>query len=576
MPGRKLLPALLLLIAGSSFFLAEGTLFKNNPADEPAKPSPSSPEVAEPSPGPGEAVQLYPAALEIFTPWGEQLPTLPAVVFEGRKIILPTRSCLGGASFVLKSGLHQEQIHQGSWPNGSPLVMWQLKESPSSPAGPVLPIAPWLQNEPLKWFPTDSNGKPMTVTVASVKNIGGFLSCSLAEHVQGQGVLIQKNRLVGWTFRDTPETCYLWGDTTAAILESAVIWPDDFYRATFAGGREEYLAKALSLPAETGPSTRLAALLEALGYAPRLSPANTPPYLQPAAIEKKMASLAAEITASGQFRDLIAFFSNPALNSLIERSRIPLIVQTAIGRYGYESADQLLEVIMTNRTEQDPGFPEEYHSLRLRIYREWLENLVADHDIRGGWRLFSEIKALYPVNPEFQLLGVELALLENDWQQGETLLYAMGYPAALQAKADNLALLISQLKGQEGKIIINFPAGHKIIPVTAVLNNTMKHSFYIDTGASMVTIPLSTVEELGIEITPDTPQRLVSTAGGVKVAHEVTIDSITLGNWVVRDIRAFVIDIPQNPGTGLLGLNFLRNFRMDLNTDRGVLILEPL
>ena len=572
--GRKLLPALLLLIAGFSFFLAEGKLFKNIPPDEPPKPSHSFPEVAEPSAGPEKPVQLFPAAFEIFTPWGEQLSTVPAVVFEGRKVILPTRTCLGGASFVLKSGLHQEQIDKGFWHKESPLVMWQLKEPPPD-AGSALPIAPWRQKEPLKWFPADGNGNPVNVTVASVKNNGVFLSCSLAEPVQGQGVLIQKNRLVGWTFRDIPETCYLWGDTTAAALESAGIWPDDFYQATFAGGREEYLAKALSLPPETDPSTRLVALMEGLGFTPRLSPADTPPYLQPAAIEKKMALLAAEVAATGQFRDLVALFSNPALNSLIEKNSIPIIVNTAIGRYGYESADQLLEVIMANR-KQSPGFLGEYHSLRLQIFREWLENLVADNDIRGGWRLFSEVKALYPVNPEFQLLGVELALLENDWQQGETLLYAMGYPLALQAKADNLAFLISQLKGQEGKIIINFPVGHTIIPVTAVLNNTLKHSFYIDTGASMVTIPLSTVVELGIEITPDTPQRLVSTAGGVKVAHEVTIGSITLGNWVVRDTKAFVIDIPQNPKIGLLGLNFLRNFRMDLDTDKGVLILEPL
>jgi hypothetical protein len=36
-----------------------------------------------------------------------------------------------------------------------------------------------------------------------------------------------------------------------------------------------------------------------------------------------------------------------------------------------------------------------------------------------------------------------------------------------------------------------------------------------------------------------------------------------------------VLDIPNQPDWGLLGLNYLERFRMDMNTEEGVLLLEP-
>jgi hypothetical protein len=35
------------------------------------------------------------------------------------------------------------------------------------------------------------------------------------------------------------------------------------------------------------------------------------------------------------------------------------------------------------------------------------------------------------------------------------------------------------------------------------------------------------------------------------------------------------LDLPNQSEWGLLGMNYLRRFRMDINTDNGVLLLEP-
>jgi clan AA aspartic protease (TIGR02281 family) len=91
----------------------------------------------------------------------------------------------------------------------------------------------------------------------------------------------------------------------------------------------------------------------------------------------------------------------------------------------------------------------------------------------------------------------------------------------------------------------------------------------------MTTIPHSTAEYLGLATDGRNPMRKVFTAGGVRYAPEVTLFSITIGGWEVTDIKALVLDIPNQPDLGLLGLNYLQGFRMDMSTERGTLLLEP-
>jgi aspartyl protease family protein len=107
------------------------------------------------------------------------------------------------------------------------------------------------------------------------------------------------------------------------------------------------------------------------------------------------------------------------------------------------------------------------------------------------------------------------------------------------------------------------------------LNRSTNQKFIVDTGASLVTIPRSTAEELGLELDASNPLRKVYTAGGVKYAPEVTLFSITVEGWEVTDLKALVLDLPDQAEWGLLGMNYLRRFRMDINTDNGVLLLEP-
>jgi clan AA aspartic protease (TIGR02281 family) len=129
------------------------------------------------------------------------------------------------------------------------------------------------------------------------------------------------------------------------------------------------------------------------------------------------------------------------------------------------------------------------------------------------------------------------------------------------------------MKGEEGKIVVNFSPGSNRVTIDAYVNGSVNQNFLVDTGATMVTITSSTAEALGLKVGPVT--HTLSTVGGTVKAAAVIIDSIEIDGWVEYDVRAFVVDIPNRPGLGLLGLNYLGRFRMDLKTDQGTLLLTP-
>ena len=87
-------------------------------------------------------------------------------------------------------------------------------------------------------------------------------------------------------------------------------------------------------------------------------------------------------------------------------------------------------------------------------------------------------------------------------------------------------------------------------------------------------IPRSAAEKLGV-FDEAAARRRVQTAGGLVDAYEVVLPYIQLGDSQVENVSALVLDLPNQPNVGLLGMNYLSLFRMNMNTDLGVLTLAP-
>ncbi len=111
--------------------------------------------------------------------------------------------------------------------------------------------------------------------------------------------------------------------------------------------------------------------------------------------------------------------------------------------------------------------------------------------------------------------------------------------------------------------------------VEAIINSTTKANFILDTGASYTVISEHVAKELKIDLDKKHPKIRLQTANGVIEVPLVTLDSIEVSGLRVDDLAAVVHDFSKDTNiAGLLGLNFLSKFRMDLDTEKGVLVLE--
>jgi clan AA aspartic protease (TIGR02281 family) len=115
----------------------------------------------------------------------------------------------------------------------------------------------------------------------------------------------------------------------------------------------------------------------------------------------------------------------------------------------------------------------------------------------------------------------------------------------------------------------------QVVVIQATLNNKRAAKFVVDTGASYTLISNALARELSIDVAANTKTLPFQTANGTINAPVTNLDSIMVGGMEIRDLPAAVHDaVPDPQVAGLLGLNFLSNFRMDIDTQNGVLHLE--
>ena len=125
------------------------------------------------------------------------------------------------------------------------------------------------------------------------------------------------------------------------------------------------------------------------------------------------------------------------------------------------------------------------------------------------------------------------------------------------------------------KASIPFEKQGQVVIVEATLNKKASAKFVVDTGASYTMISSAVAKELAIDTEQNRQTAPFQTANGVIQAPLVSLDSITVAGMEIRNLTAAVHDLLADPRVaGLLGLNFLSNFRMDIDTQKGVIHLE--
>ncbi|MBW3670415.1 MAG: retroviral-like aspartic protease family protein [Acidobacteria bacterium] len=120
--------------------------------------------------------------------------------------------------------------------------------------------------------------------------------------------------------------------------------------------------------------------------------------------------------------------------------------------------------------------------------------------------------------------------------------------------------------------------GDAAVVVEVTINGAGPFEFVLDTGATLTCVDKALADELQL---PDAKSfggigAIQGTAGGMSL---VSIESLGIGEASAADLTACTIDLSQIQDAGLdvrglLGLNFLKNYRVTLDFDRGRMMLD--
>ena len=508
----------------------------------------------------------------VENPWGRQIARIPTVLFGDGWVALPARAQLGGNRLRFQMGEKgSATVENGLWRDGDLVGLWYVEGGVNVA---TLDLAPWDSAQPTNWHSIGSDVFVQSMDLLQIRERGLLVECRLDDAVDGPGIFMQNGRVVGWTFAPWLDEGFMWIGPNLEDLEYDIT-TENYYIITFANGREEQFSRAMAMGDDVPPAERLKAFAEGFRLTPRLSMQDTPAYLLSDSVVHQMRSLVAVMLREGLALEVTEILDDYVMTEAADPFLLSDVVAATTRAHGYEDGIRLAEDLGSYISQRRGQELPQLDQRRSRLYEGWIRELLAARDIQGARQAFNRAGEDFPDDPEIHLLGVELALAGADWAEAERLLYSREYPSSLMDRARVFAAQVAELKAEAGKIVIRFRPGSGYIPVRATLNGRLEHDFVIDTGATMVTIPRRTIEALGIRIDADSPKREVSTAGGVRVAREVRLNSIELGGWVVRNVAALVVDIPEKPSLGLLGLNYLDQFQMELNNEKGVLLLRP-
>jgi aspartyl protease family protein len=503
---------------------------------------------------------------------GMRLAEIPAAVIAGRWVALPVRACYGGDIWWFRS---QEadpvRMVAGLWRDGDPISLWEVEDAREF-EGPDL--GSWEPHAHLTWKSLLSEQTRSVLTTRVKEQSDRFARIALDDLPTEAGLFFQDGDVVGWTFGSPVEEGILWIGPSGEDLVST-IRVDHFYNLTFANGREEYFLRALATNRDLSELESLELLTEGFRRKPELIPEETPASLTSVRAALRMQEIASDLLEKDLAHEVADLLDIDVLKEAKHTGLMKQALRATRSYYGSASTVDLAERLV-EETGNMPDFDDvAFRSYAKTVFLDWIGERIDQSDTLGAWRAYRRADALFPDAVDVRLIGAEIALKNGDWKRAKDLLPSRSVPAPFADSAARLAEEVSRLEAEEGKLVIRFPPGSRHIPVEAVLNDQVEQNFAIDTGASLVTIPSSTAQALGLKLTNRTPQRIVSTAGGAVRAWEVTLDSVTVKGLSVNKVQAWVLDIPGRPTLGLLGLNYLNRFHMEIDNNRGVLMLKP-
>lgn len=524
------------------------------------------------SPGaspPQSPISLSLGDIIVLDPSGNEVSRWNVSICGYNWVALPVSALFGGKEVVFQTDDQEVPLERGNWAFGDPVALWKI-ETDADWNAPGL--AAWRQNMPLFWRSLQPGSPPEQVEIAGSGRSGSLIRLPLGEEIRDPGVFIQEDRIVGWTFGDGIDGGYLWTRSGAVDLNPGIVIGQ--LVASLSSSREADFNRAFAAKGVRPAQERLE--IYARGFLrPRfLAAEDVSSPLQDGNVVAEMHALALALLQEGRAEDVVRILSF----QVIMESSEPLLVQDAVlamvtskdHNRGIQYLESIKKDYFAARGQSLSGL-ERFHA---QLYKDWLRKIIAEGGYFSAMAAFDAARKAFPDDPEIHLLGVEAAMAEEDWGRAQELLQTREYPPSLKDRALQLENQIKEKSEESEALVVRFNPGESHIPVYADLNSRHRQKFIIDTGADTCTIPESALEPLGIKIDDRTAVRLVEGIGGLGLTYEVTLETVALDGWSVKNVKALVIDLSSYPDCGLLGLNFLNHFRYEIDKDRGILRLK--
>lgn len=116
-----------------------------------------------------------------------------------------------------------------------------------------------------------------------------------------------------------------------------------------------------------------------------------------------------------------------------------------------------------------------------------------------------------------------------------------------------------------------FTLDSDLIFVNATLHGPrgdMEGTFVVDTGASMTTIIPELADALGYSVRAGIRSARVETALGSEVGYVLAVPRFESLGFAVSNLAVHVFDLGHLKLAGLLGMNFLLNFNLQISPDQ--------
>lgn len=111
-----------------------------------------------------------------------------------------------------------------------------------------------------------------------------------------------------------------------------------------------------------------------------------------------------------------------------------------------------------------------------------------------------------------------------------------------------------RLESERGSLYVDVVVGKKNVRMV------------VDSGASMVTLPIRTATELGITVPVDARKLKMILADGREIpARAITLPRVRVGEFEANNVEAAVLDAAASNAEPLLGMSYLRNFKTELD-----------